>query len=177
MKKLLPFFLLIALVSCEDRTMFELLDSEHTGITFMNSVNESDSMNVINFEYIYNGAGVGIVDLNNDGWQDIIFTGNMVAPRIYLNEGKFKFRDISASFEGLDDGSWYSGVSHVDINMDGWQDIYLTCTAHDDSTRRKNKFYISQGLNEKGELGFQEMAEAYGIADDSYSVHAGRQYH
>lgn len=172
MKKLLPLILLIVLVSCTDKTRFELLDSEKTGITFMNVVNESDSMNVINFEYIYNGGGVGIVDLNNDGWQDMIFAGNMVAPKIYLNEGKFKFRDISSNFKGLDDGSWYSGVSQVDINNDGWQDIYLTCTAYDDSILRKNKFYINKGLNDNGEPEFEEMAEAYGIADDSYSVHA-----
>ncbi|MEA3461030.1 MAG: VCBS repeat-containing protein [Bacteroidota bacterium] len=172
MKNLLPLFLLIALTSCSDKPRFELLESDRTGITFMNAVTESDSLNVINFEYIYNGAGVGIVDLNNDGWQDIIFTGNMVAPRIYLNEGKFKFRDISSSFEGLDDGKWYSGVTHVDINNDGWEDIYLTCTAYDDSLRRKNKFFINHGLNDQGELEFEEMAEVYGIADDSYSVHA-----
>ncbi len=172
MKKLLPLFLLIFLASCADNTRFELLESDQTGITFMNVVNETDSLNVINFEYIYNGAGVGIVDLNNDGRQDIIFNGNMVAPTIYLNEGKFKFTDISSSFDGLDDGSWYSGVSHVDINSDGWEDIYLTCTAYDDSLRRRNKFYINRGLQENGKLKFEEMAEAYGIADDSYSVHA-----
>ncbi len=172
MNKLLPLFLLIILVSCKDKNRFELLDSDHTGITFMNAVDESDSMNVINFEYIYNGAGVGIVDLNNDGWQDIIFAGNMVAPRVYINEGKFKFKDISSNFKGLDDGKWYSGVTHVDINDDGWQDIYFTCTAYDDSIKRKNKFYISQGLNASGEPEFEEMAEACGLADDSYSVHA-----
>lgn len=172
MKYLLPLALLILLASCTDKNRFELLPSEKTGITFVNEVFESDSMNVINFEYIYNGAGVGIVDLNNDGWQDIIFTGNMVAPRVYLNKGKFRFTDISASFEGLDDGSWYSGISHVDINNDGWQDIYLTCTAYNDSTKRRNKFYINQGLKEDGSMQFVDMAEAYGLADDSYSVHA-----
>ena len=172
MKKLLPLFLLIVLASCTDKTRFELLDSDRTGITFMNVVNESDSMNVINFEYIYNGAGVGVVDLNNDGLQDLIFAGNMVSPSVYLNEGSFKFTEISSSFEGIDDGSWYSGVSQVDINNDGWKDIYLTCTAYDDSIKRRNKFYINQGLQENGKLQFVEMAEEYGIADDSYSVHA-----
>lgn len=172
MKNVLLLFLLILLFSCSDKTRFELLESDQTGITFINTVNESDSLNVINFEYIYNGAGVGIVDLNNDGLQDIIFTGNQVAPRVYLNEGKFKFTDISSSFEGLDDGNWYSGVTWVDINSDGWKDIYLTCTAYDDSLKRKNKFYINRGLKENGQLQFDEMSEAFGIADDSYSVHA-----
>lgn len=172
MKKLLPLALLIVLASCAEKNRFELLESDRTGITFVNDVQESDSLNVINFEYIYNGAGVGIMDLNNDGLQDIIFTANQVAPRIYLNEGKFRFTDISSSFEDLDDGSWYSGVSRVDINNDGWQDIYLTCTAYNDSSRRKNKFYINQGLKEDGSLHFVDMAGAYGLADDSYSVHA-----
>jgi len=172
MKNLVPLFLLIVLVSCTEKNRFELLESGQTGITFMNLVEESDSMNVINFEYIYNGAGVGIMDLNNDDQQDIIFTGNMVAPAIYLNEGNFKFTDISSSFEGLDDGSWYSGVTQVDINKDGWMDVYLTCTAYDDSVKRKNKFYINRGLNENGDLLFEEMAESFGLADDSYSVHA-----
>lgn len=172
MNKLLPIVLLILLASCAEKTRFELLSSERTGISFVNEVHESDSMNVINFEYIYNGAGVGVVDLNNDGLQDMIFTGNQVAPRIYLNKDNFKFTDISDSFENLDDGSWYSGVTHVDINSDGWQDIYLTCTAYNDSSRRKNKFYVNQGLQQDGKLHFVDMAEAYGLADDSYSVHA-----
>jgi hypothetical protein len=172
MKKLLPLFLLIVLASCADKTRFELLESDQTGITFINTVNETDSLNVISFEYIYNGAGVGIVDLNNDGRQDIIFTGNMVASKVYLNKGDFKFTDISTSFEGLDNGNWYSGVSVVDINNDGWKDIYFTCTAYNDSLQRRNKLYINQGFQENGELLFEEKAKFYGIDDDSYSVHA-----
>ena len=84
---------------------------------------------------------MGIVDLNNDGLQDVIFTANQVAPRIYLNEGNMTFRDISSSFRDLDNGQWYSGVTFTDINNDGWKDIYLTCTALPDPERRKNRFY------------------------------------
>jgi len=172
MKNVLLLALSLIALSCAEKPRFELLEPERTGITFSNNVEETDSLNVLNFEYIYNGAGVGIVDLNNDGWQDIIFTGNQVSPRAYLNDGKFGFTDISSSFEGMDDGSWYSGVSWVDINNDGWKDIYFTCTAHDDSLKRKNKFYINRGIQENNELLLEEMAESYGIADDSYSVHA-----
>lgn len=164
--------LTVMLFSCSEESRFELLDSGRTGIEFMNSITESDSMNVMSFEYLYNGAGVGIADLNNDGWQDIIFTGNQVATRAYLNEGNFKFSDISVTFEGLDNGQWYSGISFVDINSDGWMDVYLTCTAYNDSARRKNRLFISQGLQDDGQLAFTDMAETYGIADDSYSVHA-----
>ena len=106
------------LASCSEKPRFELLDPDQTGITFNNTVMESDSLNVINFEYIYNGAGVGISDLNNDGLQDIIFTANMVSPRIYLNLGNFTFTDITSAFRDLDDGRWYSGVAPVDINND-----------------------------------------------------------
>ena len=99
MKKYLFFILTAAAFSCSEKHRFESLDSKLTGITFENTVIETDSLHLLNFEYIYNGAGVGIVDLNNDGRQDIIFTGNQVPPRIYLNEGDFKFTDISTSFE------------------------------------------------------------------------------
>ncbi|MCK4989139.1 MAG: VCBS repeat-containing protein [Bacteroidales bacterium] len=91
----------------------------------------------MNFEYIYNGAGVGIADLNNDNRPDIVFNGNQEAPRIYLNEGGFKFSDISSSFEDLDQGQWYSGVTFADINNDGWMDVYLTCTAYDEPEKEK----------------------------------------
>ncbi len=172
MKNHLLLLLSFIAVSCSDSTRFELLDSGYTGITFANEVVETDSLHVLNFEYIYNGAGVGVVDLNNDGRQDLIFTGNQVSSKVYLNQGNFKFMDITESFEGLNDGNWYSGVSHVDINGDGWQDIYFSCTAYDDPVRRKNKFYINQGLQENDQLLFKDRAGEYGIDDDNYSVHA-----
>ncbi len=172
MKNYLPLLLSFTLFSCSEKTRFELLDSELTGVTFSNKVLETDSLNVINFEYIYNGAGVGIVDLNNDGMQDIAFTGNQEAPAIYLNIGDFRFSDISSRFEGLDGGQWYSGVTFVDIDNNGWMDLYFTCTAYNDSVKRRNRFYLNQGIQKDGQLSFTEMAESFGIADDSYSVHA-----
>lgn len=164
--------ILSMLASCQEATRFQLLDSKKTGISFVNTVEESDSLHILNFEYMYNGAGVGIMDLDNDGLQDLLFTGNQVSPRIYLNKGKFTFRDITSSFPGLDDGRWYSGISWVDINQDGWKDIYLTCSAYDQASRRKNKLYLNLGPDDGGELQFEEKAEAYGIDDDSYTVQA-----
>lgn len=173
MRQFFAFILILAtLTSCTEPTRFELLKAKRTGISFVNAVEESDSLHILNFEYIYNGAGVGILDLDNNGLQDIIFTGNQVPPRIYLNTGNFKFSDISSSFPGLDDARWYSGVSWVDINQDGWKDIYLTCSAYDDPERRRNKLYLNLGPGDKGELRFEEKAEAYGIDDDSYTVQA-----
>ena len=172
MTRYILILLTVTLFSCSEKTRFELMDSDHTGIEFVNRITESDSMNVMSFEYVYNGAGVGIADLNNDGRQDIIFTGNQVATRVYLNEGNLKFSDISVSFEGLDNGQWYSGIAVADINSDGWKDVYLTCTAYNDSVSRKNRFFINQGIEDNGQLVFKDMAESYGLADDSYSVHA-----
>ena len=172
MKYFLLLGISVLLLSCSEKPRFELLDPEKTGISFNNVVVETDSVHVLNFEYIYNGAGVGIVDLNNDGLQDIIFTANQVAPRIYLNRGQMKFEDISSCFTDLDNGQWYSGITFTDINNDGWKDIYLTCTALPDPERRKNRFYINQGIQDDGRLLFIDQAESYGLADTSYSVHA-----
>lgn len=160
------------LMSCSEKPRFELLDSAHTGVTFVNRVAETDTLHVLSFEYIYNGAGVGIADLNNDGLQDLVFTANQVAPVIYLNEGDFRFSDISSSFEGLDNGQWYSGVTFVDINNDGWTDVYLTCTAFEEPGRNRNRFFINLGIQDNGTLAFTDKAEEYGIDDDSFTVHA-----
>ena len=168
------FFLLLAisLFSCFNKSpRFELLSSETTGIDFNNVVLEEDSFNIMHYEYMYNGGGVGIGDLNNDGLQDIVFSGNKVTSKIYLNNGDFKFRDITKNFEGLNNNQWLSGVCLVDINADGWNDLYFTSTMNKDSSNRKNQLWINQGL-EEGEPHFKEMAVEYGIADTGYSMHA-----
>jgi hypothetical protein len=129
-------------------------------------------MNLMKYEYIYNGAGVGIADLNNDGLEDIIFAGNQVSPRVYLNEGNFKFKDITANFAGLTNDQWYSGVAIVDINSDGWPDVYLTSTANKDPQKRKNRLWVNNGSKNGMDPTFTEMAEKYGIADTGWSVDA-----
>jgi len=117
MKNYLFLILIIIATSCSKEYRFELLNSDDTGIQFTNTIVANDSLNVMNFEYIYNGAGVGIADLNNDNLQDIVFIGNQVSPKIYINNGNFKFTDISSNFKGLDNGNWYSGITFVDISM------------------------------------------------------------
>lgn len=170
MKHYLLLILIMILFSCSEKPKFELLDSSHTGVDFVNTIVESDSLHVMNFEYIYNGAGVGIADLNNDDLPDIIFTGNQVATRIYLNQGYFKFSDISTSLVGQDSSQWFSGVSIVDINNDGWIDLYFTCTAYEEPEKRRNRLWVNNGIQSDGQLVFEEKAEAYGIADESYGV-------
>jgi hypothetical protein len=172
MKQFILIIIAFTLFSCGEEHRFELLDSKRTGVKFVNRINDQDSLHVMNFEYIYNGAGVGVADLNNDGQMDLVFNGNQESPKAYLNNGNFKFSDISSSFEDLDQGQWYSGVTFADINNDGWMDVYLTCTAFQDPERRKNRLYINQGIQDDGKLLFRDMAESYGIADDGYSVQA-----
>jgi len=168
----LLFLLALSIFSCSRKPRFELLSSDQTGVGFVNLVEESDTLHLINFEYIYNGAGVGIADLNNDGWKDLVLTGNQVSPGVYLNRGDWTFEDITYAFEDIDNGQWYSGVTFADINVDGRMDVYLTCTAYADQERRKNRFFVQQEPMENGELLFRDMADTYGIADSSFSVHA-----
>ena len=169
------FWVGIAVISSqcsEKNTRFQLLDSEITGIEFVNSIEETDSFNILYNEYIYNGGGVGICDLNNDGLPDIILTGNKVTTQIYLNAGNFKFKNITHHFQGLSNEQWISGVTIVDINHDGWQDVYLTSSSGEDPLLRRNQLWVNQGTDKDGLPFFIEKAESYGIADKGYSVHA-----
>jgi hypothetical protein len=168
---LLSFTLLLGSCSGED-PLFKRLKPGRTGITFSNRITEDEQYNIMAFEYIYNGGGAAVGDFNNDGLQDLFFSGNMVDNRLYLNQGKWKFRDITAEagVEGAD--RWSSGASLVDINNDGWLDIYVCATAYEPGRRRANQLYVNQGAQEGDFPVFVEMAEAYGIADTSYTTTA-----
>ena len=159
-------------MSCSRSPRFQLLDAKKTGVDFQNTITESDSFNVLTYEYIYNGAGVGVGDLNNDGLPDLVFAGNQVSSRVYLNSGDFKFRDITANFEGLSNNQWYSGVTMVDINSDGWLDVYLTSTKDKDPLKCRNRLWVNQGTRDDNDPHFIEMAGQYGIAHDGQSVNA-----
>lgn len=172
MRKILLVLLTAFLVSCSQTPKFELLNSKDTGISFNNKIVETDSINIMKYEYIYNGAGVGIADLNNDGLQDIIFAGNQVSSKVYLNLGNFKFKDITSNFVGLTNDQWYSSVTVVDINNDGWPDVYLTSTNNNNPEKRKNRLWVNNGAKKGSDPTFTEMAEKYGIADTSYSTNA-----
>ena len=172
MKKLLLLLCSVLLISCSKSTRFQLLSSKQTGIDFKNTITPNDTLNVMKYEYIYNGAGVGIADLNNDGLQDIVFAGNQVSSRIYLNQGNFKFKDITSNFEGLTNNQWFGSVTIVDINSDGWPDVYFTATTSKDPQKRKNRLWVNNGAKNGMDPTFTEMAEKYGIADTSYSTNA-----
>ncbi len=167
----------VILVSCNDKaptTRFVAIDTNLSGLKFNNFLTENDSINIIDNEFVYNGAGVALGDLNNDGLDDIFFTGNQVDNKLFINQGRLRFEDISkeAKIEKPDSLFWSSGVSLVDLNLDGNLDIYVCNTFYKDSLKRKNLLYINQGNNESGIPIFKEMAEEYNIADDTYSSHA-----
>src|SRR6476660_2279398 len=147
--------------------MFTDLPQSKTGIDFRNLLVEDEVLNVAHYIYFYNGAGVAIGDINNDGLQDIFFTGNMVKNRLYLNEGGMKFTNITPESHVAEMQGWCTGASMVDINQDGYIDIYICRSADDDPEKRKNLLFI----NNK-DLTFTESAEQYGLADNGYSTQA-----
>lgn len=156
--------------SLSSNTLFRLLPASHTGIGFNNTISESDSLNILNQANIYNGGGVGIGDFNNDGLVDVYFAGNMVSNKLYLNKGAMAFDDITDAAGVGGDGRWCTGVSVVDINADGWLDIYVSASFRKGAAGRKNLFYINQGVNNKGVPTFKEAADAYGLADMGFST-------
>lgn len=153
-------------------TLFKNVDPSASGITFNNTIIENDSMNILDYENIYNGGGVGVGDFNNDGLPDLYFTGNLVANKLYLNKGEFKFQDITEQSGTNGNGRWCRGVSVIDINSDGLQDIYISATGLRNAEMRQNLLYINQGNGANGIPQFKDMAKEYGLNDTTYSTMA-----
>jgi ASPIC and UnbV/FG-GAP-like repeat len=170
------FFLLAGIFfvsSCtHKKTLFDEVSSENSGIHFNNLIVENDSINPLDLTNIYNGGGVGIGDFNRDGLPDIYFTGNTVSNKLYLNKGDFKFEDITSAAGVEGEGKWCRGVAVVDINNDGWPDIYVCATIRNNPEQRRNLLYINQGLDKNGIPHFKEMAREYGLGDTLYSTMA-----
>ncbi len=148
--------------------LFRRLTPAQTGVTFANSISTSDSLNALTDPYIYNGAGVAVGDIDNDGLPDIFFAGNMVSSRLYLNKGHMQFADITASAR-VTTHTWATGVSLVDINNDGFLDIYVCVSGPAWSTpaQRRNLLFINNGNRT-----FTEAAARYGIADTGFCTQA-----
>jgi hypothetical protein len=149
----------------QERPLFEAVSSSKTNIHFANTITTNDSLNALSFDYIYNGGGVAIGDINNDSLPDIYFTGNQVSGKLYLNKGNFEFEDITVQ-AGVGTNRWATGVSMVDINADGFLDLYI-CVAGKDTSRSSNLLFINNGNQT-----FSEKAREYGLADTGYSTHA-----
>lgn len=175
MVKSIFFFLLIVLFSScrhETGTLFRLVPSEESGITFANDLQENDTLNILTQEYIYNGGGVATGDFNNDGLTDIFFTGNMQGNKLYLNRGELHFDDVTEAAGVAAKDRWNQGVALADVNGDGLLDIYVCTTFYKDSARRANMLFVNQGAGKDGVPSFREEAKAYGIANTDYSTNA-----
>src|SRR5690606_16115892 len=141
--------LMFALLACsqEKPTMFSDLSPEQTGITFRNDLVETNERNVLSYIYFYNGGGVAAGDLNNDGLADLVFTGNQKGNKVYINKGNFKFDDITEVTGLHDQKGWSTGVVLVDINNDGWNDIYICRSGEEEALNRSNLLYINNQDN------------------------------
>lgn len=147
--------------------LFTLLPPEETGVAFVNRIVEGEGLNVLEYEYFYNGGGVAIGDVNGDGLPDLFFTANMGPNALYINEGNWRFRDVTAEAGVAGGPGWSTGVTLVDINGDGRLDIYVCKSGKVSEPLRRNELYINNG-----DSTFTERAAEYGLDDPSYSTHA-----
>lgn len=148
---------------------FEIIGSSKTGITFQNKLSDDplSSKNVLSYRHYFNGAGVGVADFNNDGLQDIFFAGNEAENELYINKGDFKFEKLGVESGINKNKVWACGVSIIDINSDGYKDIYVCQQGPYSPNERKNLFYINNG-----DLTFTESASEMGLDDSNYSTQA-----
>lgn len=151
-------------------TLFTLLPASETNAGFINHLDYNkqlqEKFNIYTYRNFYNGGGVGLGDINNDGLVDIFMISNMGPNVLYLNKGDFKFEDISESAGIQGSSAWSTGVSLADVNADGWLDIYVCNSGNVDGDKRNNELYINNG-----DLTFSEKAAEYGINDGAYSTH------
>src|ERR1043165_2265732 len=161
---LLVVFCVVWLISCNSKqSFFHIISPGRSGIQFANNIVENDSVNPIDLTNIYNGGGVGVGDFNNDGLMDLYFTGNQVANKLYINKGNLEFNDVTDAAKVEGEGKWCRGVSVIDINNDGLQDMYVSATILSSPERRKNILYVNQGADKDGTPHFKDMAAEYGL--------------
>lgn len=155
----------------EPATLFELIPAEESGLTFANRITENDTFNILDFEFVYNGGGVGAADFDGDGRTDLYFTGNTTENRLFLNRGDFHFEDVTEVSGTSGRGRWCGGVSVADVNADGRPDIYVSATIYEPGRRRANLLYINRGIAEGATYPtFTEEAATCGLADTSHTT-------
>ncbi|MGV6844668.1 MAG: FG-GAP repeat domain-containing protein, partial [Lutibacter sp.] len=170
-KNLIFFILVFIVASCtttshkKKDTLFKSLTSNQTGIDFTNSVIDTKSMNIFSYRNFYNGAGVAIGDINNDGLPDIYFVSNMGKNKLYLNKGNLKFEDITLKSGTAGKHAWSTGVVMVDLNNDGYLDIYVSNAGNKKGDNRKNELFINNH-----DLTFTEKAADYNLDEDRFTT-------
>lgn len=178
--RLLAMFFLAGLFACspdqvneedvpawDGQTLFERLPTTASGVDFENSLEFEEAFNIYKYRNFYNGGGVALGDVNNDGLTDIYFSGNRVDNRLYLNQGDFQFEDVTASAGVAGKAAWSTGVTMADVNADGWLDIYLCNSGDIEGDNKRNELYLN---NQDGT--FSEAAESFGLANEGLSTHA-----
>lgn len=164
--------LLVVLFSCKEEaekkeTLFQEIDSSSSGVDFRNDLTFNEDFNIFTYRNYYNGGGVAIGDINNDGLADIYFTSNLGTNKLYLNKGDFKFEDITDQAGVAGTRAWSTGVSMADVDGDGLLDIYVCNSGDISGDNKQNELFINQGDGT-----FKEMAETFGLADQGFSTHA-----
>ena len=166
--------ILLTINRCGNRQQFTEMKSGKTGITFVNTITETEHTNILTYEYTYNGAGVAVGDINNDGLADIYFSGNTVLNVLYLNKGQWKFEDITGQSHTAGRRDWKAGVTMADVNGDGWLDIYVCYSGNApgegynkpvvrDYAPRANQLFINNGCEKGGIPTFTDKAKEYGL--------------
>ncbi|WP_414734296.1 VCBS repeat-containing protein [Cecembia rubra] len=160
-------------ISCQEKEtenkdfLFEKVESSYSGVHFRNDLKFDEKFNIFTYRNFYNGGGVALGDVNNDGLIDIYLTSNQGENKLYLNEGDFKFRDITSEAGVAGTRAWSTGVAMADVNGDGWLDIYVCNSGDIKGDNKQNELFINNGDGT-----FSEMAEQYGLADQGFSTHA-----
>jgi len=163
--------LFIGIISCRqqpvEKKLFESMEADHTKIDFVNKLDYDPQFNIFTYRNFYDGGGVALSDINNDGLVDIFFTANMGPNRLYLNKGNFEFEDITEKAGIVKKGRWSTGVCMADVNGDGLPDIYVCNSGNVKGDNRHNQLFMNNG-----NMTFTDRAEEYGLADGGYSIHA-----
>ena len=159
--------LLVLCISCKKQSssLFELIPKALTNIDFNNKLTTTETLNILDYLYFYNGGGVAVGDINNDDLPDIFFTGNQVQNKLYLNKGNFQFEDITIQAKVGGSADWNTGVTMADVNGDGWLDIYVCAVSGINGLEGRNELFINQG-----NLTFQESAKSYQLDFKNYST-------
>ncbi len=173
----LLFIVILTLAGCQNKDiatdkLFSVLPESYTGISFSNDLQHTESFNAYLYKNFYNGGGVAIGDVNNDGLPDVYFCGNQKDNELYLNQGGLKFENITKAAGVASKNVWSSGASMVDVNGDGWLDIYVCKSGSPEGENRNNELFINNGADKNGNVTFTEKAKEYRINDLGLSSHA-----